>query len=99
LGHYIKTSVENGSLQGLALHGLQPATSHSQFVDDTILMNIPMAQESSKRNSILSDFSEATGTSFNLAKSHLFFFNTPKYIQQHVSQHSPHWSTTYQLTT
>jgi hypothetical protein len=86
LGHYIKTSVENGSLQGLALHGLQPATSHSQFVDDTVLMNTPMAQESSKLNSILSDFSEATGTSFNLAKSHLFFFNTPKDVQQQVSQ-------------
>jgi hypothetical protein len=48
-------------------------------------MNTPMVQESNKLNSILSDFSEDTGTSFNLAKSQLFFFNTPKSIQQHVS--------------
>ena len=86
LGHYTKTSIENGSLQGLSLHGIQPTTSHGQFVDDTILMNTPMAQESNKLNSILSEFSEAIGTSFNLAKSHLFFFNTPKDVQQHVSQ-------------
>jgi hypothetical protein len=35
LGRYIKASVENGSLKGLPLHNLQPAASHSQFVDDT----------------------------------------------------------------
>jgi hypothetical protein len=86
LGRYIKTSIENGSLQGLPLHGLQPTASHSQFVDDTMLMNTPTVQEANKLNSILSDFSEATGTSFNLAKSQLFFFNTPKAVQQHVSQ-------------
>jgi hypothetical protein len=86
LGRYIKASIENGSLQGLPLHGLQPAASHSQFVDDTMLMNTPTVQEANKLNSILSDFSDATGTSFNLAKSQLFFFNTPKAIQQHVSQ-------------
>jgi hypothetical protein len=86
LGRYIKASIENGSLQGLPLHGLQPAASHSQFVDDTMLMNTPTVQEANKLSSILSDFSEATGTSFNLAKSQLFFFNTPEAIQQHISQ-------------
>jgi hypothetical protein len=85
LGHYKRTSVENGFVQGFTLHGLQPATSYRQFVDDTILMNTPMVQESSKLNSILSNFSKATGTSFNLEKSHLFFFNGPKDVQQHVS--------------
>jgi hypothetical protein len=86
LGRYIKASIENGSLQGLPLHGLQPAASHSQFVDDTMLMNTPTVQEANKLSSILFDFSDATGTSFNLAKSQLFFFNTPKVTQQHVSQ-------------
>jgi hypothetical protein len=44
LGCYIKASIQNGSLQGLPLHGLQPATSHNQFVDDTLLMNTPTVQ-------------------------------------------------------
>jgi hypothetical protein len=86
LGRYIKTSIGNGSLQGLPLHGLQPATSHSQFIDDTMLMSTPTVQEANKLSSILSDFSNATGTSFNLTKSQLFFFNTPQVVQQHLSQ-------------
>jgi hypothetical protein len=86
LGRYIKASIQNGSLQDLPLHRLQPTASHSQFVDDTLLMNTPNAQESLKPSSILSDFSEASGTTFNLAKSKLFFFNTPVEIQHHLSQ-------------
>jgi hypothetical protein len=86
LGLYIKASIENGSLQGLPLHGLQPATSHSQIVDEKMLMNTATMQEANKLYSILSDFSEATDTSFNLAKSQLFFFNTLQAIQQHISQ-------------
>jgi hypothetical protein len=86
LGHYIKFSIQNGSLQGLHLHGLQPESSHNQFVDDTMLMNTPTAQEAKKLRSILNDFSEASRTTFNLAKSQLFFFNTPEAIQHHISQ-------------
>jgi hypothetical protein len=41
LGRYIKASIQNGSLQGLHLHGLQPTTSHNQFVDDTMLLEHP----------------------------------------------------------
>jgi hypothetical protein len=62
LGRYIKASVEEGSLKGLPLHNLQPAPSHSQFVDDTLLMNTPTAQEANKLKTILTDFVEASGT-------------------------------------
>jgi hypothetical protein len=86
LGRYIKASIEDGSLQGLPLHGLQPAASHSQFVDDTLLMNTPTTQEAIKLKTILSYFSEASGTTFNLDKSQLFFFNTPPIVQQHISR-------------
>jgi hypothetical protein len=86
LGHYIKASIQNGSLQGLHLHGLQPTASHSQFVDDTMLLNTPTTQEANKLRSILNDFSEASRTTFNLDKSQLFFFNTPEAIQHHISQ-------------
>jgi hypothetical protein len=83
---YIKPSIQNRSLQGLPLNGLQPTATHIQFFDDTFLMNIPTMQEANKLISILSDFSEASNTTFNLAKSQLFFFNTPEAIQQHLSQ-------------
>jgi hypothetical protein len=86
LGCYIKASVEDGSLKGLPLHNLQPAPSHSQFVDDTLLLNTPTAQEANKLKIILTDFAEASGTSLNLDKSQLYFFNTPVEIQNHISR-------------
>jgi hypothetical protein len=80
LGHYIKASVQNGSLQGLPLHGLQPVASHNQFFDDTMLLNTPIVQEENKLRFIFNDFREALGTTFNLARSQLFFFNKPDAI-------------------
>jgi hypothetical protein len=86
LGCYIKSTVTEGSLKGLPLHNIQPAPSHSQFVDDTLLMNSPTAREASKLNSILSDFTEASGMTLNLDKSKLYFFNTPTAVQFHISR-------------
>jgi hypothetical protein len=45
LSCYIKASILNGSLQGLSLHGIQPTVSHSQFVDDTMMMGSPTTKE------------------------------------------------------
>jgi exonuclease III len=86
LGRYIKASIYDGSLKGLPLHNIQPAPSHSQFVDDTLLLNSPTVQEATKLNSILSDFSEASGMALNLEKSKLYFFNTPPPVQRHISR-------------
>jgi hypothetical protein len=77
LGRYIKSIVTDDSLKGLPLHNIQPTPSHSQFFDDTLLLNSPTAQEANKLKSILSDFTEALGMSLNLDKSKLYFFNTP----------------------
>jgi hypothetical protein len=86
LGRYLKASVVEGSLKGLPLHNIQPTPSHSQFVDDTLLMNTPTSQEATKLNSILTDFVEASGMALNLDKSQLYFFNTPVAIQNHISR-------------
>jgi hypothetical protein len=86
LGRYIKSAVLEGSLKGLPLHNIKPAPSHSQFVDDTLLMNSPTAREANKLNSILSDFTEASGMTLNLDKSKLFFFNTLAAVQLHISK-------------
>jgi hypothetical protein len=86
LGCYLKATVLEGSLTGLPLHNLHPVPSHSQFVDDTLLMNTPMVREATKLNSILSDFSDASGMLLNLDKSKLYFFNTPSLVQAHLSR-------------
>jgi hypothetical protein len=85
LGRYLKAAVLEGSLTGLSLHNLHPAPSHSQFVDDTLLMNTPTVREATKLNSILSDFSAASRMLLNLDKSKLYFFNTPATVQAHLS--------------
>jgi exonuclease III len=86
LGRSISAAISEGTLKGLPLHNLQPALSHSQFVDDTLLLNSPTAKEALSINSILSDFTEASGMSLNLDKSNLYFFNTPIPIQVHISR-------------
>jgi hypothetical protein len=86
LGRYIKRAIQEGSLKGLPLHNVTPTPSHSQFVDDTLLMNSPTAKEAQKINSILSDFTEASGMTLNPDKSKLFFFNTPITVQLHISR-------------
>jgi hypothetical protein len=53
LGRYLKAFILEGSLKGLPLHNIQPTPSHSQFVDDTLLLNTLTAQEAIKLNSIL----------------------------------------------
>ena len=70
---------------GLALHGLNPLASHSQFVDDAMLMGVPFVREVMSLKYILNDFHQASGTSMINSKSQLFFFNTPLIIQRHIS--------------
>jgi hypothetical protein len=48
-------------------------------------MNTPTTQEDIKLKTILTDFVEASGTTLNLDKSQLYFFNTPVEIQNHIS--------------
>ena len=49
-------------------HGIHPPLSHTQFVDDTMLMASPTLKEAHKLKTILDDFSEASGTSINEKK-------------------------------
>ena len=84
LGRYIKTTILEGSLKGLPLHNIHPTPLQSLFVDDNLLMNTPTAREANKLNSILSDFTEASGMLLNLDKYKLYFLNTPIAVQSHI---------------
>lgn len=59
---------------------------HQQFVDDTLLLGLPMIKEVSSLMSILSDFSATFGTFINPKKSKLFFFNTPFPIRRNIAR-------------
>eukprot|EP00253_Pinus_taeda_P001588 PITA_01588 len=85
LSRLLKSAVSSHALKGISLHGRAPQT-HQQFVDDTMLFGHPSVKEASAFNSLLSLFSEASGTSINAAKSQLFFFNTPPSTQRNIAR-------------
>lgn len=81
----LHSAISSHSLKGISLHGLFPL-SHQQFFDDTMLFGHPSVQEASALLDLLNLFSEASGTSINAAKSHLFFFNTPSLSQKNIAK-------------
>jgi hypothetical protein len=85
LSRSIHAAIASNSLMGLPLHGISPPISHSQFVDDTLMMGSPTVKEAHSFLSILQSFSEASGLDFNKDKSQIFFFNTPAPIQNNIS--------------
>eukprot|EP00253_Pinus_taeda_P016963 PITA_16963 len=85
LGRHIKQALQSNRLRGISIHN-SPASSHQQFVDDTMLYGYPSAQEDSCLKSLLNDFSEASGTQVNNSKSQIFFFHTPPSVKSAVSR-------------
>jgi hypothetical protein len=77
--------LDSKQLSGLPLHGISPPISHSQFVDDTLLMGSPTVREANSLLDILQTFSDASSLDCNKDKSQVFFFNTPPTIQCHIS--------------
>jgi hypothetical protein len=73
LGRSIRAAVDSKLLTGLPLHGISPPISHSQFVDDTLLMGTPTVREANSLLAILQTFSDASGLDCNKDKSQIFF--------------------------
>eukprot|EP00253_Pinus_taeda_P011126 PITA_11126 len=71
-------------LKGLYIHN-SPTITHQQFVDDNMLFGYPSVQEASHFESLLNDFSEASGTNISNSKSQIFFFHTPPVVKHAVA--------------
>lgn len=65
-----------GRIQGLKLTLDGAENTHQQFVDDTMLHDIPTVREARAIKQILNDFAMAAGIEVSLNKSKVFFFNT-----------------------
>eukprot|EP00253_Pinus_taeda_P028735 PITA_28735 len=85
LGRHIKQALLSQRLKGISVH-LTPASTHQQFVDDTMLFGYPSVQEACHLKSLLSDFSEASGTHVNSSKSQIFFFHTPPVVKSAITR-------------
>ena len=88
LSRLIHSVKEEGSIKGLQpLHAI-PATTHQQFVDDTMLHGIPTVKEALGYKRILNLFRKASGMEINLSKSTIFFFNTHLVVKKKYPYHS-----------
>eukprot|EP00253_Pinus_taeda_P027174 PITA_27174 len=85
LGRSIKAAISAGNLKGISIHQ-SPTTSHQQFVDDNMLFGHSSVQEVRTLNSILDNFSKASGALINKVKSQIFFFNTPPITQRAIAR-------------
>eukprot|EP00253_Pinus_taeda_P019968 PITA_19968 len=86
LGRAIKMENAEGRIQGLKLTLDGAASTHQQFLDDTILQGIPMVKEAIAFKLILNDFALATCTEVSLDKSNVFFLNTDIAIQRNLTR-------------
>jgi hypothetical protein len=78
LGISIKEDLSNGRIIGIKVNPNIDPLSHLQFVDGTMLLGGPFAQEAQTFK--LLSFS----TKINHDKSLVFFFNTPLRVQAHI---------------
>jgi len=69
LGRSIQAAITGNHLKGLPLHGIHPPISHSQFVDDSLLMGTPMICEANAILDILQVFASSSGMECNKEKS------------------------------
>eukprot|EP00253_Pinus_taeda_P025596 PITA_25596 len=86
LSRIISKKRDDGVIKGLQPIRTLPATTHQQFVDDTMLHGIPTVKEAMAFRHILDLFSKASGMEINFSKSTIFFFHTHPAIQAHLSQ-------------
>eukprot|EP00253_Pinus_taeda_P022901 PITA_22901 len=86
LSRLIAKRKADGQIKGLQPIRSCPATTHQQFVDDTMLHGTPTVQEAIAYRNILHLFSKASGMEINFSKSTIFFFNTHQAVQSHLSR-------------
>eukprot|EP00253_Pinus_taeda_P013888 PITA_13888 len=86
LSRLIAKKKEDGQIRGLQPIRSCPATTHQQFVDDTMLHGTPTVKEATTYKDILHLFSRASGMEINFSKSTIFFFNTHQAVQSHLSR-------------
>jgi len=86
LGRSIKHAKKFSNIKGLQLSEIGQALTHQQFVDDTMLQEIPTVKESLAYKQIPCDLAMARGMEVNLSKAKNLFFNTNIAIQRNISR-------------
>eukprot|EP00253_Pinus_taeda_P019391 PITA_19391 len=85
LGRRINTAIHSQTLKGINLHRAS-TISHQQFVDDNMIFGHSSVQEARSLNTLLDNFSKASGALINKVKSQIFFFNTHPTTQRAIAR-------------
>eukprot|EP00253_Pinus_taeda_P023191 PITA_23191 len=85
LGRSINSAIRSQTLKGINLHRA-PTISHQQFVDDNMIFGHSSVQEARTLNTLLDNFSKASGALINKVKSQIFFFNTHQTTQRVIAR-------------
>jgi hypothetical protein len=72
----IKTARDLGSMKGISLYLTTDPLSHLQFVDDTLLMDVPLVREALDFKAIFNTFMKSSSALINHSKSQVFFLDT-----------------------
>ena len=86
LSHSIKATSTEGKIIIICIHGNNLISSHLLLVDDIMLMWGSNVQEAKALKIALQESMEALGTSNNLSKSQIFFFNNLMAARSHISR-------------
>eukprot|EP00253_Pinus_taeda_P008458 PITA_08458 len=85
LGRSLTSAIQTHELKGINLHNA-PTVSHQQFVDDNMIFGYSSIQEARSLNSLLNNFSVASGACINRIKSQILFFNTHPSTQRAIAR-------------
>eukprot|EP00253_Pinus_taeda_P032540 PITA_32540 len=85
LGRSLNAAIQSHDLKGINLHDA-PTVSHQQFVDDNMIFGHSSIQEARSLNSLLNNFSAASGACINRVKSQILFFNTHPTTQRSIAR-------------
>eukprot|EP00253_Pinus_taeda_P035275 PITA_35275 len=86
LGRAIKMANAKGRIQGLKITIDGAASTHQQFVDDTMLQGIPTVKEAKAFKQIWNDSAMVVGTEVSLDKPKFFVYNTDIAIQRNLTR-------------
>lgn len=85
LSRQISKIKNNGGWKGIEITRNIPTVSHQLFVDDTILYGAASIEEAQGIKEILEKYCAKSGQQINARKSNIYFVNTPKGLQQRIS--------------
>ncbi|KAH9308946.1 hypothetical protein KI387_036857, partial [Taxus chinensis] len=84
LSRDLEAAKSQAIISGIKITTRSPATTHSQFTDDTILLSVASVIEARALKEILEDYQSTSQQMINFNKSNISFLNTSPQTQRRI---------------